>query len=487
MNDCKEHIDMKKIFLASAVIALALTSCNHEPEFDGFQEYQPGNVVKLQLSYGGTYTGSNGFNMGEDNPENPTAVAKVKIEEWMNKTYYSAEKGSEATIKYNLINKETEISEVVGFDATFEGNITIGNPTNIPGWTNFMLEGTSTWADNSYNGNNYTQCGNVKENTTTWLISPKTSIAKGDKLSFDACVGYYNGNVLSVLISTDYVGAASKSNLSKATWTDVTAKFSIPTEPAKGFGTLGNVGVLDLSDYVGKSIYVAFKYVGTPVVNTTFQLYNIKVAREVSTTTTETIVKEARAVVNGDDSKWTVTLPSEIAEVVLNADFEEGKAYDKVMTEGWLNGLIQGTYNWEYRTFGGNLYLNLSANKHEGVLENWLVTPKLNLAQNMVLKFDLKLGYYNKDAMTLMISEDFNGEPSNITTATWTDLTSKLNIDKSSTGGYDANWQKEQVDLSAYTGKKVYIAFKYLGNGTKGDDLATTTYQIDNVYVGIPK
>ena len=129
----------------------------------------------------------------------------------------------------------------------------------------------------------------------------------------------------------------------------------------------------------------------------------------------------------------------------------------------------------------------MSANKHEGVIENWLVTPALKLGKDMILSFDMKLGYYNGDALSLFVSTDFNGEASNISTATWTNLTSQLKIDKSSVGGYDVNWTNYKIDLSSYTGKTIHVAFKYLGNGTKGESLISTTYQLDNIYTGIPK
>lgn len=481
---------MKKSILLIAGLMFIFTSCNHQPYFEGLEEYTPGNLAKLQLTFDGSYTGNNAFNMGEDNADDPNAVAKVKIEEWLNDKYYSVEKGSEATIKYNIQKKETTLSKISTLNVDFERSVIDAAPTQISGWVNFLEEGNedkSFWVDKAYNGNIYTQCGNTGTDTKCWFISPKILISKGDMLSFDVTVGYYKGDVLSVLISTDYAGAATVKNLNKASWIDVTDKFKIPQEPTNKYGTLDKAGTFDLSEYAGRSIYLAFKYTGSVKVSTTVLLDNIEVSREESQTESSIIVKEARAAVNNNESKWTVTLPSEIADVVLDENFESGKAYDKVAVAGWLNAIVQGTYNWEYRSFSNNLYTNLSANKHEGALETWLVTPAMNLQQDMVLKFDTKLGYYNGDALSLMISEDFNGEPGSINTATWDDLTSNLTFDKSSVGGYDVNWTSHTVDLSAYTGKVVYIGFKYLGNGTKGDDLCSTTYQIDNVYVGISK
>lgn len=104
--------------MATAALALVFVSCNHEPEFDGMKEYSPGNVLKLELTYAGDYTSTGGFLDGEDNSDDPTAPAKINLEKWMNSTYYTAEKGSEATIKYNLL--KTSYSDEVGFNEDFQ-------------------------------------------------------------------------------------------------------------------------------------------------------------------------------------------------------------------------------------------------------------------------------------------------------------------------------------------------------------------------------
>ena len=50
--------------------------------------------------------------------------------------------------------------------------------------------------------------------------------------------------------------------MSKAKWTDITSSFDIPQEPSKGYGTLALAGTFNLTDYVGKNVNIAFKYVG---------------------------------------------------------------------------------------------------------------------------------------------------------------------------------------------------------------------------------
>ena len=249
---------MKKILLATAALALVFVSCNHEPEFDGMKEYSPGNVLKLELTYAGDYTSTGGFLDGEDNPDNPTAPAKVNIEKWMNSTYYTAEKGSEATIKYNLL--KTSYSDEVGFNEDFQRNFVNGANTEIQGWMNYFT-GDKTWVNKIYSGNAYTQMANGDAETTeAWLITPKYTVVKGDKFSFDVCVGYYKGDCLQVLISEDFSGSSSDVTSKYTTWKDVTESINIPKEPTNAYGKLGPAGEIDLSSYEGKAINIAFKY-----------------------------------------------------------------------------------------------------------------------------------------------------------------------------------------------------------------------------------
>lgn len=467
---------MKKIILASAVLAQVFVSCNHEPEFDGMVDYRPGNLLKLELTYAGDYTSTGGFLNGEDNPDDPQAPAKVNIEKWLNSTYTTAQKGSEAIVKYNVIN--TSYSDEVGFNENFQRNFKDGANTELIGWMNYFT-GDKTWINKVYSGNAYTQMSNSKEETTeAWLISPKYTVVKGDKVSFDVCIGYYKGDCLQVLISEDFSGSSNDVTSKFTTWSDVTDRFDIPKEPTSGFGKFTSVGELDLSPYEGKAINIAFKYSGAlDVKTTTVQLDNITISRQVSEKST--VEKEARAVVDNDNSTWIVTLPSDIPDIIVNEDFEKGKDYDNIALDGWCNSKIKGDKSWEYRSYQNNRYAYLTAFKSDADVEAWLVTPALVLRKEMVLNFDFEYRYLAGDVLTVMISTDFNGEPSDISSANWTDIT-PANLDKEN----DKAFTSYSVDLSSYIGQTVYIGFRYIGNNATG---VTTTCQIDNVYVGIPK
>ena len=162
----------------------------------------------------------------------------------------------------------------------------------------------------------------------------------------------------------------------------------------------------------------------------------------------------------------------------LNEGFEGGTAYENIDLEGWSNINVNGGENlFQFRSFGSNMYAQTSGyNSDEDPYETWLVTPGVDLASvsSATLSFETKDGYYNGTALTAFISTDFDGD---VTSANWTEITG-VTYSTGNTDGYgDEFVPSGDVDLSAYAGQIVYIAFRYLG----ADGGITTTYQIDNV------
>lgn len=146
---------------------------------------------------------------------------------------------------------------------------------------------------------------------------------------------------------------------------------------------------------------------------------------------------------------------------------------------GWTNVNVNGgTRIWEVREFDGNKYAQTSAfSSNENPYETWLVTPGLILPEGSApkLSFGTKDGFNNGNALTVKISTDFTGD---VASATWSTLNATISTGNS--GGYGESFVPSgNIDLSAYAGQVVYVAYQYVGasNGT------TTTYQIDNVSV----
>lgn len=166
---------------------------------------------------------------------------------------------------------------------------------------------------------------------------------------------------------------------------------------------------------------------------------------------------------------------------LVNEGFEEvaDKSYD---VPGWTNVATEGTYKWQVRTYGGRQYMQFSAFKAEGVTKGWMVSPELVIANgdNPTFSFDVQVrnNTQKHEGLQVLISENFTG---NVETATWTDISSELNLPVGETGGA---FVKVESNFAKYAGKTIHIAFLYTGNGTTD---ATATYQIDDIQLGEEK
>jgi len=163
-------------------------------------------------------------------------------------------------------------------------------------------------------------------------------------------------------------------------------------------------------------------------------------------------------------------------------DFEDGSANQPV-ANGWINKNITGTKQWVYKLFDNNLYAQFSSFNTGEENEVWLIRmfDQLDTIDVPTLAFNVKIGYWNASCLSILISENFDGNENNIASATWTDITSNFTIPEEPVSGYGSFVDAGNYDLSAYKGKTIYVAFRYIGNGV--DNSATTTYQIDDVTV----
>lgn len=150
-----------------------------------------------------------------------------------------------------------------------------------------------------------------------------------------------------------------------------------------------------------------------------------------------------------------------------------------------INKDVKGARTWECRFYSSanNKYAQVTSNASGAENEVWLITNRINLSGgiNPEFTFNINSGYYNADCLTVLVSENFDGTESGITTATWTDITSNFEIPQDV--GYGVLHNAGLKNLSDYNDKNIYIAFKYAGDATSDHPLRTTTYQLDSVKV----
>lgn len=165
---------------------------------------------------------------------------------------------------------------------------------------------------------------------------------------------------------------------------------------------------------------------------------------------------------------------------VSTEDWETHTPSVAVSENGWINKDVTGTLEWLCKEYSGNRYVQASSYNSNENNEAWLIHQyDLTNATLPVFTFDVKIAYWNANCLSVWVSDNFDGNPANIATATWTDISSNFTFNEEPTSGYGSFYNAGEADLSAYNGKTIYIAFKYSGNGT--DNSATTTYQLDNI------
>lgn len=379
-----------------AAASLTVASCDYnEDNFPGYDsEVIPSNVANIVYTltdadyeaFGGNVA-TNKYFSDQDHPDN-------YLPDWLAETYFTADAGSAANITYRfktvypqyqsipydqLTADDYEIIWGTGYNnATFLNASNVGrmyrilnekyadpkkddlvmveyqySEDGVPsrgetlvswdfedleegdvesldgGW--YVNATGDKWELKKYNNNKYLQftANYAEAEAEAWLVTPGIAIGEsGLNLGWDVCVGYWKADCLSVLISTDFDG----SNVDAANWTDVSDQFNIPSEPSSGYGTMASAGSISLDDYVGKTIYVAYHYVGNKQTNatTTYQIDNIMVANEIAAPV-ETEMRFALYEYTGNG--WYEFENSNHAICLSMADYEEiggnpGKYYN---------------------------------------------------------------------------------------------------------------------------------------------------------------
>lgn len=219
----------------------------------------------------------------------PEKSPEKSIPTILSKNITSPAEGMFKNVEYYYSKEEpvTTTVENIIWEEDFEGYPAgSGVLVAINGWINKDLKGKIGWENRNYNSNNYAQVSSYKSTTVNdvRLITKEIDLTgtTNPKFSFDIVVGNFTVKCLSVEISDNFDG--KEANIATATWKDVTSSFTLP-QPASGYSTWASAGVLDLKAYIGKKVYVSFKYSGddtsTPKQTTTYQVDNVKAYDEI--------------------------------------------------------------------------------------------------------------------------------------------------------------------------------------------------------------
>ncbi len=416
-----------------------------------YQESQPEYLADLASASDYKVSGADYSSVWGDvaatyfTPEKPFAASAYKI---LGAALPDATEGDIVVVEYNYSAVEPSVggagtSAVTELFEDFGYINESGAATSISGWINYAESGSSMWTDKVYSDNGYTQCSayGASSDAITWLVTPQIdlSAATAPSFSFDTCLGYANGAKLQVLVSEDFNG--SEESCASATWEDITANFAFET-PASGYGKLSPAGVMDMSAYVGKKIYVAFKYIGDASHTTTFQLDNVEFGESSSVVVAETFIE-------GFDTE----------------------------DNGWSNQTISGDLEWVFKEYSNNGYMQVSAYKKDAGQETFLISPEVTIPAEGVntLSFEVAAAHWNAACLSVLVSENYTDDAAS---ASWEDITSEFTIPKAPTSGYGDMAIAGSYSLSKFEGKSIRIAFMYAGGGD-----ATSTFQLDNIAI----
>jgi hypothetical protein len=169
------------------------------------------------------------------------------------------------------------------------------------------------------------------------------------------------------------------------------------------------------------------------------------------------------------------------AGTLLSEDFESIGANNSVLTlAGWKNIGETGGVSYLAAVFGPVKAAKISAfSSGVSSVTSWLISPAVSLTGTTApkLTFTNAAGFgVGATSFKVLISTNYNGS-NTPSTSTWTELPANFVTPPAS--GFSSFVSSGVINLSAYIGQNVFIAFKYQG----GDPSATTTWEVDDVKV----
>lgn len=162
------------------------------------------------------------------------------------------------------------------------------------------------------------------------------------------------------------------------------------------------------------------------------------------------------------------------SQIIFSENFE---TFNDFESEGWTNiNITNGNTVWTIGSFSSNRYAQISGfNSNEPSIQSWLISPAINLESSSeeALQFIIQTSFYNGNILTLYVSEDYSGNP---TDASWQPLDAI--IPNGPAGGFGNFETVGPINISCLSGT-VYFGFLYEGS----DPAATTRYHLDDFII----
>ncbi|AUC85980.1 hypothetical protein CW731_12110 [Polaribacter sp. ALD11] len=370
----------------------------------------------------------------QSTPENPTAGIKIAVN--LNNTYNKLNFGREVYIRLKGL--------YIGEANSGDGVLTIG--------------GKISTTDTSE-----IQSVSLKQMDTHFFRSEKTEIIIPKVVSLASL----NTSDIGTFVSVNNV--VFPSNLSGKAYVDPTEDF----DTQRKIQTCQTLGYADL--LIETSSFASFANEALPTGGGTI---NAVVSKDYNGNFLVLVLNSTEDVSMADERCITQT-ESDFPTILLNENFEASSGEIKITD--WLNYREKGTKSWRSYTdtYSQSKAARIgSKNSGDANTVAWLITKGIDLdtTSEEFLSFETSNSFANGSNLEVLISTDWTGVATNITSATWDVLPAKV----VSNGEGFKNWiHSTYVNLSSYSGT-AFIAFKYTGTGNVNFD---GTYELDNITI----
>ena len=162
-------------------------------------------------------------------------------------------------------------------------------------------------------------------------------------------------------------------------------------------------------------------------------------------------------------------------EEAFSLNFDGQSSNQTLNISGWTNFAEEGSLDnsWFINDFDGNTFGEVTAfQSTDSNNISWLVTPAMEVSGTASISFLMAQHHWVQDGMTVLISDNFTGDP---TQADWEEVDCTLPTE--AIDWYD--WvESGEIHLDEYfISGTVHLGFRYEGNSNN----ATTSYRIDDV------
>lgn len=169
-----------------------------------------------------------------------------------------------------------------------------------------------------------------------------------------------------------------------------------------------------------------------------------------------------------------------LAGEAYSAQAQDFNKCDSSLPGGWTQFSVEGAQTWACTTFGrsGNAVQISGFAGGNNPNQDWLISPALNLTSG----FDYPLlSFWSRTAfaggpLVLKVSSNYSGTGSPLAEGvTWTELNGRF------PGAQSDTWvQSSGIDLSAFKGKQIYVAFVYVSTSSAAPRWTLDDVEISN-------